>query len=136
MYQIALINDLRHNIERMIYIIPTNFLFGFSVSNKIRKDFFPFYNIKKAIIFERKIFEFTGTNVCICFFEKKTQPSQTPIIFKALKVNAKIIKKEYNLSPQNFYRAGGEFDEFVSYFKSTSPLKIKFYLTLDEVKKK
>ncbi|MCM8785315.1 MAG: class I SAM-dependent methyltransferase [Candidatus Omnitrophica bacterium] len=57
LYQIALINDLRHNLERMIYIIPTNFLFGFSVSNKIRRDFFPFYNIKKAIIFERKIFE-------------------------------------------------------------------------------
>lgn len=135
LYQIALINDLRHNLEKMIYIIPTNFLFGFSVSNKIRKDFFPFYNIKKAIIFEKKIFEFTGTNVCICFFEKKPQPSQEPIIFKALKINSKTIQKEYNLSPKNFYRAGGEFDEFVSYFKSASPLKIKFYLTLDEVKK-
>ncbi|MFN3967146.1 MAG: hypothetical protein ACK4JE_05565 [Endomicrobiia bacterium] len=52
LYQIALINDLRHNLEKLIYIIPTNFLFGFSISNKIRKDFFPFYNIKKAIIFE------------------------------------------------------------------------------------
>ena len=26
--------------KKMIYIIPTNFLFGFSVSNKIRNDFF------------------------------------------------------------------------------------------------
>ncbi len=135
LYQIALINDLRHNLEKLIYIIPTNFLFGFSVSNKIRKDFFPFYNIKNAIIFERKIFEFTGTNVCICFFEKKKQPSQNPIIFKALKINSKAIEKEYNLSPKNFYRAGGEFDEFISYFKSPSPLKIKFYLTLEEVEK-
>ncbi len=135
LYQIALINDLRHNLEKLIYIIPTNFLFGFSVSNKIRKDFFPFYNIKKAIIFERKIFEFTGTNVCICFFEKKKQPSQNPIIFKALKINSKTIEKEYNLSPKNFYRAGGEFEEFVSYFKFSAPLKIRFYLTLDEVEK-
>ncbi len=135
LYQIALINDLRHNLEKMIYIIPTNFLFGFSVSNKIRRDFFPFYNIKKAIIFERKIFEFTGTNVCICFFEKKEQPSQSPIIFKALKINSKTIEKEYNLSPKNFYRAGGEFEEFISYLKSPSPLKIKFYLTLEEVEK-
>lgn len=39
LYQIALINDLRNNIFNMIYIIPTNFLFGFSVSNKIRMDF-------------------------------------------------------------------------------------------------
>jgi type I restriction-modification system DNA methylase subunit len=135
LYQIALINDLRHGLEKLIYIIPTNFLFGFSVSNKIRKDFLPFYNIKKAIIFERKIFEFTGTNVCICFFEKKTQPSQGSIIFKALKINSKIVEKEYNLSPKNFYRAGVEFDEYVAYFKSSNPLKIKFYLTLDEVVK-
>jgi len=135
LYQIALINDLRHGLEKSIYIIPTNFLFGFSVSNKIRKDFLPFYNIKKAIIFERKIFEFTGTNVCICFFEKKLQPSQRPIIFKALKVNSKTMEKEYNLSPKNFYRAGGEFDEYVSYFKSPTPLRIKFYLTLDEIEK-
>jgi hypothetical protein len=88
----------------MIYIIPTNFLFGFSVSNKIRKDFLPFYTIKKAIIFERKIFEFTG----ICFFERKPRPSETPIIFKALKINSKVIEKEYKLSPINFYRAGAD----------------------------
>ncbi|GAH81888.1 unnamed protein product, partial [marine sediment metagenome] len=42
--------------------------FGYSASNKIRKDFFYFYNIKKAIIFETKIFEFTGTNVGILMF--------------------------------------------------------------------
>jgi len=135
LYQIALINDLRHGLEKLIYIIPTNFLFGFSVSNKIRKDFLQFYDIKKAIIFERKIFEFTGTNVCICFFERKLQPSHRPIAFRALKINSKIVEKEYYLSPKNFYRAGGEFDEYVSYFKSPTPLKIKFYLTLDEVEK-
>jgi len=55
LYQIALINDLRYGLEKLIYIIPTNFLFGFSVSNKIRKDFLQVYTIKKAIIFEKKI---------------------------------------------------------------------------------
>lgn len=135
LYQIALINDLRHNLEKMVYIIPTNFLFGFSVSNKIRKDFFPFYNIKKAVIFEKKIFEFTGTNVCICFFEKKPKPLSENIYFNALKINTAITKKNYCLSPKNFYRAGGEFDEFASYYKSSSPLKINFYLTLEEVEK-
>lgn len=135
LYQIALINDLRNELEKLVYIIPTNFLFGFSVSNKVRKDFLPFYNIKKAIIFERKIFEFTGTNVCICFFEKKPHPTNNPIVFKALKINNKSLEKEYNLSPKNFYRAGGEFDDYVSYFKSPTPLKIKFYLTLEEIEK-
>jgi len=135
LYQIALINDLRNGLEKLIYIIPTNFLFGFSVSNKIRKDFLPFYNIKKAIIFERKIFEFTGTNVCIVFFEKKPCSSKEPIVFKALKINHKILKKKYHLSPENFYRAGGEFDEYTYYFKSSTPLKIKFYLDIDEIEK-
>lgn len=133
LYQIALINDLRNSFKKLIYIIPTNFLFGFSVSNKIRKDFLPFYNIKKAIIFERKIFEFTGTNVGILFFEKKQKPSNAPIVFNALKINRGIQKKKYYLTPSNFYRAGGEFDEFITSFKSETPLKVKFYLTLEEV---
>ena len=69
-YQLALINDLRHGINKMIYIIPSNFLFGFSVSNKIRDDFLQYYTIERAFIFEKRIFEFTGTNVVICFFSK------------------------------------------------------------------
>lgn len=135
LYQIALINDLRYGSGKMIYIIPTNFLFGFSISNKIRNDFFQFYTIKKAIIFERKIFEFTGTNVCICFFKRKPVPCHEPITFKALKINTKNLEKTYTLKPENFYRAGGEFNEFLSQFKTIKPLKIKFYLTLDEVMK-
>ncbi|HON07328.1 MAG TPA: N-6 DNA methylase [Verrucomicrobiota bacterium] len=135
LYQIALINDLRNNIKNLIYIIPTNFLFGFSVSNKIRKDFFPFYDIKEAIIFERKIFEFTGANVCICFFEKKSVPSNAAITFKSIKINSKVVEKKYCLSPKNSYRAGGEFDDYVSCFKSHSPLKIKFYLTIDDIER-
>ncbi len=133
LYQIALMNDLRNGLEKLIYIIPTNFLFGFSVSNKIRKDLLPFYKIKKAVIFERKIFEFTGTNVCICFFEKKPIISNDPIVFKAVKINSITQRKTYRLTPQNFYRAGGEFDEYVSHFRVRSPLKVKFYLTLKEV---
>jgi hypothetical protein len=117
----------------MIYIIPTNFLFGFSVSNKIRNDFLQFYTIKKAIIFERRIFEFTGTNVCICFFERKKTPRHEPIKFKALKINEKSWERNYYLKPDNFYRAGGEFDEFIFHFKSSFPLKVKFYLALEEV---
>lgn len=135
LYQIALINDLRNNVSRLIYIIPTNFLFGFSVSNKIRNDFLQFYTIKKAIIFEKKIFEFTGTNVCICLFDHKKSHSREPIIFKALKINTKKQLKTYKLIPNNFYRAGGEFNEFVDTYTVKKPLKITFYLVLDEVKK-
>jgi len=135
LYQIAMMNDLRNNLEKLIYIIPTNFLFGFSVSNKIRKEFLPFYDIERAIIFERKIFEFTGTNVCICFFKRKINPSPKPIIFKAIKINNNTQEKKYHLTSDNFYRAGNEFDEFVSHFKSEAPLTVKFYLDLEEVEK-
>jgi hypothetical protein len=135
LYQIALINDKRNGLENLIYIIPTNFLFGFSVSNKIRKDIFPFYNIKKAVVFEKKIFEFTGTNVCICLFQKKYNSLIEPVVFEALKINNKITKKNYYLDPSNFYRAGSEFDKFVSEAKFKKPIKIKFYLTLEELKK-
>ncbi len=135
LYQIALINDLRNGIKKMIYIIPTNFLFGYSVSNKIRHDFLPFYRIEKAIIFERKIFEFTGTNVCICFFERKERPAHEEVVFKALKIDSKVKEKLYRLLPENFYRAGGEFEEFVKNFRGVPPLKVSFYLTLDQILK-
>lgn len=133
LYQIALINDLRNGIEKMLYIIPTNFLFGYSISNKIRKDFLKFYTIRKAIIFEKQVFKHTGTNVCICFFERKKEPKDAPITFKAVKINSSFMEKEYRLLPQNFYRAGSEFEEFVYEYRIASPLKVEFYLTLEEV---
>lgn len=133
LYQIALMNDARHGVRKMIYIIPTNFLFGYSVSNKIRNDFLPFYSIKEAVIFEKKIFQYTGTNVCICFFERKPRPSNEMLSFRALKINKNIVEKLYRLSPTNSYRAGSEFDEFVSMFRMPNPLDISFYLTLEEI---
>ena len=57
LYQIAMINDLKNNLENLIYIIPSNFLYGASVSNKFRIDFLKQYSIIKMVIFEIKIFE-------------------------------------------------------------------------------
>ena len=50
-----------------------------------------------------------------------------------MKINNKTQKKTYRLSSKNFYRAGGEFDEYVSHFRSKMLLKVKFYLTLKEI---
>lgn len=119
----------------MIYIIPSNFLFGYSTSNKIRKDFLPFYTIKKAIIFEREIFEFTGTNVIICFFERKNIPKREIISFEGIKINKIAQKREYILNPKNQFRAGSEFEEFVDEHKAIKPLDITYYLTLEEIEK-
>jgi type I restriction-modification system DNA methylase subunit len=88
----------------MLYIIPSNFLFGASISNKIRKDFLPQYKITEAVIFEKKIFEFTGTNVIICFFERSDALNNT-IEFDAVKINSHTITRHYVLSKKNKFRA-------------------------------
>jgi type I restriction-modification system DNA methylase subunit len=135
LYQLAMMNDLKHGIKNMIYIIPSNFLFGSAISNKIREDFLKFYTIKKAYIFERKIFEHTGTNVCICFFERKPKPKKESLAFEGIKINSEEKRKIYVLEPKNHFRAGSDFDEFVFKYKFNRPLKFSFYLTMDEVEK-
>ncbi len=135
LYQLGLINDLRHGIEKMVYIIPSNFLFGFSASNKIRYDFLKYYTIKKTIIFEKEIFEYTGTNVVICFFERKKAPNHEIFSFEGIKINKEIQKRVYTLDPKNHYRAGSDFEKFVNEYQANKPLKIKYYLTITEVEK-
>lgn len=135
LYQIALINDLRHNIQKMIYIIPTNFLFGSSISNKIRKDLLLWYNIKKVIIFERKIFEFTGQHVGIFFFERKKFPMHLPQTFEIIKINRSLIKKTITIKPSRLYRGGDEFSEFVERFRANIPIQVDFYLFIDEIER-
>ncbi len=136
LYQIALANDMRHGIERMIYVIPANFLFGFSVSNKIRLDLLKYYRIRKAVVLEKRVFEYTGTNVVIVFFERKGIPRHELQYFKGLKIGSRgVIEKDYILKPENKYRAGTEFEEFVSNYKAGRPLQIKYYLLIDEVER-
>lgn len=135
LYQIAMINDLRNQIDNLIYIIPSNFIFGAAVSNKFRQDFLKYYKIHKIYIFEIKIFEFTGTNIIIGFFKRKKHPKTeiqefTGIKFKKLD---KTFKREYFLNPKFYYRGGSEFDEFCEKNKSTRPLKVKYYIQKEDV---
>lgn len=130
LYQIALINDLRNDIDEMIYIIPSNFLFGDSCSNKIRRDFLKFYSIQKVYFFEDKIFEYTGTHVGIFFFEKRGYICDKELRFRGIKnKNGDSIKREYVLKPENNYRAGNNFEEFIKKYKAKRQIKVKFYLT-------
>lgn len=134
LYQIALANDLRAGIERMIYVIPSNFLFSEAGSNKARKLIFQSYNISSAIIFEKKIFSETGTNVMIGFFEKKKSISELPQTFELLKVNSKAVSKSMTISAANNWRAGGLFDEYVEKFPKNKE-KISFYLLMKDLDK-
>ncbi len=136
LYQIAMLNDLRNQLDNLIYIIPSNFLFGASVSNKFRNDFLQFYKIKKMIIFETRIFEFTGTNICIGFFERKKVPKSENVEFMGVKFKQhnKEIKKKYLLKPEYKYRAGYEFDDFLDKNRIKIPLTTNYYLLKKEVK--
>ncbi|GAH43494.1 unnamed protein product, partial [marine sediment metagenome] len=89
LYQIAMMSDLRSKIKNLIYVIPTNFLYGASVSNKFRLDFLKHYKITKVIIFETSMFEFTGTNICISFFKRKSISQDEPQSFEGLKFKNK-----------------------------------------------
>lgn len=133
LYQIAMINDLKNNLENMIYIIPTNFLFGASGTNKIRDDFLKYYNIDHAILFKKDIFQYTGVNVGIFFFQRKNNPIKSPISFEGIKIDEIPRKRNYLLKPEWHYRAGYEFEEFVNNHKSKKPVKISYYLTQEEV---
>ena len=137
LYQIAMINDLRNDIKNLIYIIPSNFLFGASVSNKFRLDFLKCYKIVKMIIFETRIFEFTGTNICIGFFKRKTSQKNEILEFRGLKIknNEDIVDKKYVLKPKYKYRAGSEFLEFLEKNKSNDLLSVNYYLLNEEVNK-
>lgn len=134
LYQIAMSNDMNHGIEKLIYIVPSNFLFAASGANKIRYDILQKYLIKKAVIFEKKVFEHTGTNVVILFLERKKVPRHEEISFMGVKVKKDgILERKYILIPENKYRAGGDFDLFVDRYRVSFPLKVKYYLDVKEV---
>lgn len=135
LYQIAMMNDLRNDLKNLIYIIPVNFLYGASVSNKFRKNFLEYYNISKMIIFETKMFKFTGTNICIGFFQRKDNPQHEINTFNGTKIypHGEISERKYNLSPKFKYRAGSEFMAFLKKFKAKEPLKVDYYLLIEEV---
>ncbi|EDP73695.1 Predicted methyltransferase, partial [Hydrogenivirga sp. 128-5-R1-1] len=129
----ALFNDLKANVKQMIYIIPTNFIYGKSGSNYIRKIFFPYYYIHKAYIIEDKIFEDTGINVGIFFFKRKEFISSVDIEFPATKIyKNKTITKNIILKKENNYIAGNEFEKYVKENKNNN-IDVSFYLMKDKV---
>ena len=84
--------------------------------------------------FETKIFDFTGTNIIIAFFKRKTIPKLDPIIFQGIKFKKnKIIKGDYYLKSEFKYRGGSEFNEFFTKFRSKKALKVNYYLKKKEI---
>lgn len=132
LYQIALMNDLRHKIRDMIYVIPSNFLFSDAGSNKIRKDFLRHYRIKSCFIFEKKIFRDTGTNVLISRFER-TDTINRRIEFTGYKINDKVEKLKYTLLEKNTFKPNNLFSEYLNAHFKKDHLNVKFYLDYGEI---
>lgn len=136
LYQVALFNDVVAGIPDMVYIIPTNFLFGDACSNYIRELLFPFYYLKKVFLFEQRVFKETGTNVCLCWFQRKETPSLNAQQCLAIKIaNRTQEKRTYILSPKHKWRAGAEFEDFVASLRAKTPLAFRWYLRKEEVEK-
>jgi len=134
LYQIAMMNDLRHGIGNMIYIIPSNFFFSDAGTRKIREDFLKIYRIGSCYIFERRIFPSTGTNVMILSFQRSQSPVES-IEFDAIRINKHEEKKRYVLRSENNFKPDNEYQDYIrAHFRPDHPV-VKFYLTYDEIGK-
>ena len=71
----------------------------------------------------------------IGLFSKKQIPSNNIQNFTGIKIKKKdiILNRNFSLNPKFKYRAGSHFDEFMETYRRKNPLKVKFYLTNDEV---
>jgi len=127
LYQIALLRDFEKGLDKMVYIIPSNFLFGNSVSNEIRKLLFSRYRIERATVIEKRVFRFTGTNVVICFFTKASG-NEEKFTIPVTTVAGSVTNSNITLERRNNYRAGLFFDDLLSSLPKND-LKFEFYLS-------
>ncbi len=132
LYQIAMSNDVRNDIRRMVYLVPTNFLFGKSVSERIRSYVLGNYSIEQATIIERKVFANTGTNILILFLRKAETPVEK-IEFRALKISEKSRVGRYILRKEYRFSAGDAFDRYVEKNRQRNSPEVYFYLTRNEI---
>ena len=133
LYQLALYNDIKHNIKNMIYIIPSNFIFSTVSARNIRNVVFDKYSINSAILFEKRIFDYTGTNVGIFELARTYDISdkKTFVAKKIYYVGEKQIK--YELLKKYNYAGGTKFYEFLEKTPKSKDYKILFKLKEKEL---
>lgn len=132
LYQLAIFQDMINNISKNIYIIPTNFLFSASWTNKVRVWYLENYVIKKAIIFEEKIFDSTWQNVWIFFFNRKEKKNHNKQEFEAIKINWHIKTRNFELTKENNYRWWSEFIDFCKR-NANQNIDVDFYLMEEDI---
>ena len=134
LYQVSMNNDSSNGVERMIYVIPSNFLYASSGSNLIREIILRKYHVREAIVLEKKVFRNTGFNVSILDLQRKKHPVDEPQAFTARKPGSAQPSREIVLSPSNSYRAGSYFDRFISTHAGANSLQVNYYLRGAEVR--
>ena len=133
LYQLAMMNDLRHGIQKMFYVIPTNFLFADSASRKIRMDFLTRYNISKCRLFESRVFPHTGVNVGVFQFDLDQKGQHRKVEFDAVLENENHRVKRFILDSSNGFRPKMDLPKEQALTRGER-LCAKFYLTIDEVR--
>ncbi|MCL4329727.1 MAG: N-6 DNA methylase [Candidatus Thermoplasmatota archaeon] len=134
LYQVSMNNDSSNGVERMIYIIPSNFLYASSGSNLIRETILKNYQVRDAVVLERQVFKNTGFNVSILQLQRKKHPVDETQTFMARKIGNADSSREMVLTPSNGYRAGGYFDIFINAHEGANSLNVKYYLRSTEVR--
>lgn len=136
-YQIALLNDtIQGRVEEGIYILPTNFLLGDAGSRLARCLVLDHWKLEQAILVEDEVFEDTGTHVGIFFLRRKRVPSREKQSAHLVKWRrGKREERVRELSPSYGYGLSSWVWEWLQERKASQPLKYRFYLTIEEVKK-
>lgn len=136
-YHLALYNDLVHGIEKMIYIVPMNFLYGSGEKIRVRKILLRHYYILDAIFFDTDVFEETGQRVALFYFSRKQYGIDEKQELELLWIRSNNVEKKRKivLLPEDDYRPSTSFEEFVKRNKSMRPLKVKFLLHVSELEK-
>lgn len=135
LYQVALANDLRYGVPRMLYVLPTNFLFAEVGAQKIRQDLLAFYWLKKAVLFEYGVFDQTGVHTGLFWFERKETPGHHQQTVLTLKPEKGGSFESVRLSYWNGYRPGSSFQSFIKRFRQNRPLRVSFHLPLHRLNK-
>ncbi|MBI5700029.1 SAM-dependent DNA methyltransferase [Candidatus Saganbacteria bacterium] len=134
LYQKALYNDVMGNLEMMIYIIPSNYLFGEVSAGAIRDAVFNRYSTDRIFWFTKQIFDETDINTIILRLKRKKTAVREIQDIKLIECNGREKESKIKLNPSNHYRAGFEWDEWLQKKKAKNHPDFEYYLKTEDLK--
>lgn len=134
LYALALENDLRHPwVQRAAYLLPANFLFG-EEAGSIRRAVLDVFWLEGAVVVDRPSFESTDVHVGVFFLVRKERPRAEP---QEVPVRVEdpggVWQGTLRLRPEEDYRPGGAFRQFLWEARAEEPVGYRLYLPMAEV---